>query len=110
MQYQLHKANSFFKIFFENLPFLGPQQPIKISNQDEGHLKRSALLNKHFSKNENETAEIANFHFSHYKSMETESCHSNQSSYLTGTKNNFFVEANARNMYAKYQLHKANIF
>ena len=39
--------------------------------------------------------------------METESCHSNQSSYLTGTKNNVFVEANARNMYAKYQLHKA---
>ena len=33
--------------------------------------------------------------------METESCHSNQSSYLTGTKkNNFFVEANARNMYS----------
>ena len=48
--------------------------------------------------------------------METESCHSNQSSYLTGTKNNdwnkkqLFVEANARNMYAKYQLHKANSF
>ena len=28
-------------------------------------------------------AEIANFHFSHYKSMETLSRHSNQSSYLT---------------------------
>ena len=41
----------FFFFFFENLPFLGPQQPIKISDQDEGHLKRSALLNKHFSKN-----------------------------------------------------------
>ena len=27
------------------------QQPIKISDQDEGHLKHSALLNKHFSKN-----------------------------------------------------------
>ena len=48
--YQLHKANSFreedfLKIFFENLPFLGPQAPIKISDQDEGHLKHSALLN-----------------------------------------------------------------
>ena len=31
--------------FFENLTFLGPQQPIKISDQDEGHLKRRALLN-----------------------------------------------------------------
>ena len=39
----------------------------------------------------------------HYKSMETECCRSNQSSYLTGTKkNNRFVEANARKMYAKY--------
>ena len=99
-KYQLYKSKQFlrrrfFKIFFESLPFSGPQQPIKISDQDEGHLKRSALLNKHFSKNKNETAEIANFHFSHYKSMEAESCHSNQSSYLTGTKNNFFVEANA---------------
>ena len=34
-----------------------------------------------------ETAKIANFHFSHYKSMETISCHSNQSSYPIGTKN-----------------------
>ena len=40
----------FKDFFFENLPFLGPQQPIKISDQDEGHLKRNALLNKHFSK------------------------------------------------------------
>ena len=41
-----------FKDFFlETLPFLGPQQPIKISDQDEGHLKHSAILNKHFSKN-----------------------------------------------------------
>ena len=37
--------------FFENLPFWGPQQQIKISDQDEGHLKHSALLNKHFCKN-----------------------------------------------------------
>ena len=36
--------------FFENLPFLGPQQPIKIRDQDEGHLKCRALLNKHFFK------------------------------------------------------------
>ena len=26
--------------FFENLSFLRPQQPIKISDQDEGHLKQ----------------------------------------------------------------------
>ena len=46
---QTDSEKKIFKDFFENLPFLGPQQPIKISNQ--GHLKRSALLNKHFSKN-----------------------------------------------------------
>ena len=46
---QTVSENKIFKDFFENLPFLGPQQPIKISDQDEGHLKRSALLNKHFS-------------------------------------------------------------
>ena len=42
-----------FKDFFENLSFLGPQQPInEISDQDEDHLKRRALiLNKYFSKN-----------------------------------------------------------
>ena len=50
----------FLLFFFENLPFLGPQLAIKISDQDEGHLKRSELLNKHFSNNKNETAEIAN--------------------------------------------------
>ena len=32
-----------------------------------------------------ETAKISSFHFSHYKSMETVSCHSNQSSYPIGT-------------------------
>ena len=44
-------SENIFKDFFRNLPFLGPQPPIKISDQDEGHLKHSALLNKHFSKN-----------------------------------------------------------
>ena len=34
----------------------------------------------------NDLAEIVNFHFSHYKSMETLSCHSNQSSYPTKIK------------------------
>ena len=52
-----------------------------------------------------ETAETVNFQFSHYKSMETISCHSNQSSYPTATKNTTFVEANVLSMYAKFQLH-----
>ena len=37
-----------------------------------------------------ETVEISNFHFSHYKSMETISCHSNQSSYPTEIKKHNF--------------------
>ena len=42
----------------------------------------------------NDLAEIVNFHFSHYKSMGTISCHSNQSSYPSGIKNTTYVEAN----------------
>ena len=37
--------------------------------------------------------------------MGTLSCHSNQSSYLTGIKNTTFVEANVLSMYAKFQPH-----
>ena len=38
----------------------------------------------------NDLAEIVNFHFSHYKSMETLSFHSNQSSYPTEIKKHNF--------------------
>ena len=50
-------------------------------------------------------AEIVNFQFSHYKSMETLSCHSNQSSYLTEIKNITFVDGNVLSKYAKFRLH-----
>ena len=54
----------------------------------------------------NDLAEIVNFHFSHYKSMGTISCHSNQSSYPTGIKNTSYnIEANVLSMYAKFRLH-----
>ena len=72
-------------------------------------MKHGGLLNKHFCKKNsnitNETAKIANFHFSHYKYMETLSYHSNQSSYPTGIKNITFVEGNVLSKYAKFQLH-----
>ena len=42
----------------------------------------------------NETEIKADFHFSHYKSMETLSYQSNQSINATVRKNNNFVEAN----------------
>ena len=52
-----------------------------------------------------ETAEIANFHFSHYKAMETLSCHSNESSGTLKIKNITFVEGNVISKYANFQLH-----
>ena len=53
----------------------------------------------------NDLAEIVNFHFSHYKSMETLSCHSNQSSYPTKIKNITFVEDKVLSKYAKVWFH-----
>ena len=53
----------------------------------------------------NDLAEIVKFHFSHYKSMETITCHSNQSSYPTKIKNITFVEGNVLSKYAKFRLH-----
>ena len=58
----------------------------------------------------NDLAEIVNFHFSHYKSMGTISCHSNQSSYPIGIKNIPYVEANVLSMYAKFRLHPIHGF
>ena len=81
-----------FKHFYENGPFLPPQQPIKFTDLDKSHMKRRGLLNKHFCKKKipnipNKTEKNVNFLFSHYKSIGTKSCHSNQSSYPIGTKN-----------------------
>ena len=75
--------------FFENLPFILPRQLIKLRDLDKSRMKRGGLLNKHFKNKSNipnDSAEIVNFHFFHYKSIETISCHSNQSSYPTGIK------------------------
>ena len=76
-------------------------------------MKRGELLNQHifekYSNISNETAEMVNCHFSHYKSMGTISCHSNQSN-ATGIKKAIYVEANVINMYAKYQLYPPNGF
>ena len=66
-----------------------PRQPIKSSDLDKSCMKHGGLLNKHFYKKSNipnDLAEIVNFHFSHYKSMESLSYHSNQSSYPTKLK------------------------
>ena len=96
--------------FFENLPFMSPCQTIKLSDLDKSHMKHGGLLNKHFCEKKKSNipsnlAEIVNFHSSHYKSMKTLSCHSNQSSYLTKIKNITFVEGNVLSKYAKFQFH-----
>ena len=79
-------------IFFENLPFMSPRQQIKLSDLDKSRMQHGGLLNNHNceKKISSETAETVNFQFSHYKSMGTISCHSNQSSYPTGIKNTTF--------------------
>ena len=73
-------------------------------------MKHGGLLKKHICEKKvsnisSETAETVNFHFSHYKSMGTISCHSNQSSYLTEIKNTTYIEANVLSMYANFRLH-----
>ena len=90
---------------------MSPRQQIKLSDLDKSSMKHGGLLNKYFRKKKknsnipNGLAEIVNFHFSHYKSTGTISCHSNQSSYPTGIKNTTYVEANVLSMYAKFPLH-----
>ena len=83
-----------FLISFENLPFISPRQPIKLSDLDKSRMNCGGFLNKHFCKKKsnipNDSAEIGNFHLSHYNSMEAISCHSNQSSYPTGIKKHNF--------------------
>ena len=88
---------------------MSPRQPIKLNDLDKSRMKHGGLLNKYFFKKNsnipNDLAEIVYFHFSHYKSMGTISCHSNHSSYPTGIKNTSYVEANVLSMYAKFWLH-----
>ena len=88
---------------------MSPRQQIKLRDLDKSHMKHGELLNKYFCKKNsnipNDLAEMVNFHFSHYKSMGTISCHSNQSSYPTGIKNATSTEANVLSMYAKFRLH-----
>ena len=95
--------------FFRKFTLMWPRQPIKSSDLDKSRVKHGRLPNKHLCKKKsnipNDLAKIVNFHFSHYKSMETLSCHSNQSSYPTEIKNITFVEGNVLSKYAKFRLH-----
>ena len=44
-------SEKIFEYFFENLPFISPRQPIKLSDLDKSRMKRGGLLNKHCCKN-----------------------------------------------------------
>ena len=61
--------------FFENLTIRLSRQPIKINDLDNIHMVGKGLLQEHFCRtfqNICSNTEVnANFHFSHYKSMET---------------------------------------
>ena len=93
---------------------MSPRQPIKLSYLDKSRMQHGGQFNKHICEKKSnissKQAETVNFQFSHYKSMGTISCHSNQTSYLTGIKNINFVEANVLSMYAKFQLHSPYCF
>ena len=75
---------------FKNLPSMSPRQPIKLSYLDKSRMQHGGysinICVKKKSNISSETAETVNFQFSHYKSMGTISCHSNQSSNPTGIK------------------------
>ena len=93
---------------------MSPCQPIKSSDLDKSRIDMEDysmnISVKKISNIPNDLAEIVNFHFSHYKSMATLSCHSNQSSYLTDIKNKKFVEGNVLSKYAKFRLHPRHGF
>ena len=75
--------------FFLNSIFTLPRQPIKSRESDKSLITvESYSINISEKKNS-----ISNFHFSHYKSIETISCHSNQSSYPTGIKTQLLKRA-----------------
>ena len=78
-----------FNIFSKVYPFCCP------GNQSKSAIKTKITLNvEDYSINMSVffisplRQKKINFHFSHYKSMENISCHSNQSSYPTGKEDN----------------------
>ena len=101
-------------IFNRNLAFLLPWQPIKFRGLDKNNMFGEGLFKEHFCKTLVEISAVraikANFHFSHYKSVEALSCHSNESTRATSTRNVTFVEANVMNIYATFQLHPPFVF
>ena len=91
----LASEEKIFEYFFKNLPYMLPWQPIKFSDLDKIHMNHRGLLKKHFWNKKSKClqwdSKNCQFLLSYYKSMATISCHSNQSSYLIGTKNKYYL-------------------
>ena len=87
-KFQLHPPYGFREevFFLEHVLFISPCQPINLSDLD---IVEDFSINISVKKNISPkySAEMVNFHFSHYMSMESISCHSSKSSYPTGVKN-----------------------
>ena len=101
-------------LFLRNQTFLKINFYVALATNQIKQFRQKSYENVNYSINisvklksiiPNETVEIPNFHFSHYKYMEIISFHSNQSSYPTGIKNITFVEGNVLCKYAMFQLH-----
>ena len=45
-------------IFFENLPFMSPRQPIKLSDFDKSRMQHGGLLNKHICEKKNQVSPV----------------------------------------------------
>ena len=55
-------------IFFENLPFMSPRQPIKLSYLDKSLMQHGGLLNRHICEKKNQISlvrqqKLSNFSF-----------------------------------------------
>ena len=102
-----------FEYFFDNLPFMSPRQPIKLSYLDKSRMKHGGLLNKHIlisvkRKTTNistETAEISNFHFPILSLWKLLVAIVTRRFLSDRNKNTAHIEANVLSMYAKMRLH-----
>ena len=47
-----------FEYFFENLPFMSPRQPIKLTDLDKSRMQHGGLLNKHICEKENQISPV----------------------------------------------------
>ena len=85
---------------------MSPKQPIKLSDLDKSLTNHGGLLIEHICEKvlniSNETAETVNFHFFHYKSIKTISCHSKQGTHqrTNGSVNAHLISwpSNAQNI------------